>query len=129
MEIKLNTTELNELDKKIIKTLYDSLYGTSDDNKNIKDKTSEEKVKFPMIHGQTHDTIMQIIEYINGGTARDISKYTDIKLNTIQTTLYKLEKEQNLLEKSNSKPYKYFLKGENNELKKALKNVKWRKKK
>lgn len=80
------------------------------------------KVKYPKKRGQTEDIILKILKETDGLRASEFGKYTDIPEGTIGVHLPRLLKARKV-EGSNSKPYVWYIRGENPNIAHALKNV------
>lgn len=143
MEIKINTeTDKPEEIKKFLQELF-SVEKTEKIEekgsietcvpekpwKEIKKKPKDEPrnlegIWFPKIHGKTRETVLDIVKRLEYCSRLEVSKVTDIAESTITGTLSSLKKE-GILDSSNDKPKKYWIKDKGDpRLKDALSNSK-----
>ncbi len=127
MELKINTEDISAKDEKILKLIL-----------GIKEPsalTHQERVAiveggrkmFPKIHGQRNETILQVIDHIEGGTVFDIMKYCEYEEASVRNALAQMKKAKEV-ETSTTSPKKYFRRGENKDLAFALKECKSKRK-
>lgn len=78
------------------------------------------------IHGHSNDIVLRIIDHLESASLPDIFKCTDMKEGTIKSIIHNLY-HQNIIDKSTSKPIRYFIRNKGNpEIKELLSNVKRR---
>lgn len=112
-----DTNNISDMDRKILMLI------TEQQEEPITVKIGNKK--FPKMRGKRFDTMLQILKYLEGGTITDILKVTDYSKASVGNSLSILLREKKI-ERSSSKPYTYYVKGENKELAFALKALKHR---
>lgn len=107
--IELNIPDDKSLD--VVKALQPLMNGQ-------KEEPIEQFSKIPKVHGKIRDSILLAVEG-TGLNNKEIAKKTSYSYYSVAQETNKMVKE-GLLEQSNTKPYIYYIKGENVDLKEAL---------
>lgn len=154
MRIEIDTNQMSRLDEDMILDLANRINedrgGKQKQEKTPKDKTEEKdtnseaeekhepvakagsedwrdgKFYFPAKRGEPEYAIKVVISKLNGADEKTIAERTQLSHGTVYAALSTLNKKGEL-EKSNTRPIIYYLKGENAELKQQLKHAKGKK--
>jgi predicted HTH transcriptional regulator len=126
MRIEFDTETLSETDRAVLRILGEDQSPTPEPVEVPENEPKEvKKKKWVAIYGRKEQIILEIIKYLGGAKAYEIAERCPYSVEGIGNVLCKLKKEGKV-ETSSAKPYTYYIRGENTEVKELLKNVKTR---